>query len=188
MLSRIRRLSIFASLLLCAAQLSMGRTHAQEGEAKLNEHLAVFQPLVGKTWKGEFANSTAENPMVDISRWERALNGNAVRVTHSVNDGAYGGESILMWDPKQNKISAWYFTTAGFFTQATMDIDDLGTTWTAIEEVTGNENGITQVKSVSQILESGELMVKSQYFANGKWIPGHQIHYKLAPEAEVKFK
>jgi len=179
-------LSSLMALIACSLFQGAGQTMAQEDQDKLNEHLAVFQPLVGKTWKGEFANSTAQNPMSDVSRWERALNGNAVRVTHSVNDGIYGGESILMWDRKQNKIAAWYFTTAGFFTQSTMEID--GNQWSAIEEVTGNENGITKVKSVSQVLEDGNLHVKSEYYANGKWTPGHEIHYRLAPDAEVKFK
>lgn len=29
---------------------------------------------------------------------------------------------------------------------------------------------------------------KSEYFANDKWTPGHEITYKPAPDAEVKFK
>lgn len=173
-------------LVIVAGSFNGGPIRGQEPSHDLNEHLAVFKDLVGKTWKGEFANSTKEMPMFDVARWERALNGKAIRVLHSVNDGIYGGESILMWDPKQEKIVTWYFTTAGFFTQSSFEVS--GKSWTALEEVTGNANGITKVKSTTQLLDNGEMHVKSEYFAKDKWTPGHEIHYKLAPDAEVKFK
>ncbi len=80
--------------------------------AQLDEPLMPFAPLVGKTWKGEFKESTPERPLFDVSRWERALNGKAVRVLHSVNDGVYGGETIITWDAKKNGLVYWYFTAA----------------------------------------------------------------------------
>jgi hypothetical protein len=164
----------------------LGNLYGQESTESINEHLAVFQPLIGKNWLGTFANSTPEKPMHDVSRWERAMNGQAVRVLHSVNDGEYGGETILMWDAQRKKIAFWYFTTAGFFTEGTMDVD--GKSWSSVEEVTGNANGITQVKSTSRILDNGDFQMKSEYFAKGQWTPGHEIHYQYSPDSEVKFK
>src|SRR5215471_12253478 len=70
----------------------------------LNPHLQVLQPLLGKTWKGVFEGSKPDNPTVDISRWERALNGQAVRVLHSINQGAYGGETMFVWNEKDQII------------------------------------------------------------------------------------
>ncbi|MBM3823961.1 MAG: hypothetical protein FJ404_13940 [Verrucomicrobia bacterium] len=55
--------------------------------AALDEKLEVLRPFLGKTWRGEFKDSTPEKPVVDIAKWERALNGKAVRVLHSINDG-----------------------------------------------------------------------------------------------------
>ena len=52
------------------------------------------------------------------------LNGNGLRITHSVNNGEYGGESIIMWDEELGKFVSFYFTTAGFYTQATVEIYD----------------------------------------------------------------
>ena len=46
----------------------------------LSKHLMPFAPYVGKTFKGKFAHSTPEKPVYDISYWERALNGNAIRI------------------------------------------------------------------------------------------------------------
>src|SRR6185369_10383278 len=62
-------------------------------QPSLKSHLEPFRPLIEKTWKGAFKNS--KKPTTDVMRWERALNGKAIRVLHSVNDGSYGGETIF---------------------------------------------------------------------------------------------
>ena len=79
-----------------------------------------------------------------------------------------------MWDPKKKSLASWYFTTAGFFTQATITIEK--NKLIAHEKVTGNQNGITEVRSTTEFLQKG------------KWVPGHSIHYKEAPDAKVIFK
>src|SRR5690349_1089770 len=106
--------------------------------------LEALRPFIGKTWKGEFKNSTPENPKVDIQKWERALNGKAVRITHSINNGSYGGESIVMVNPKTSQVEFHYFTTAGFSTHGTMEVE--GRKLITNEEVTGDANGTTKVK------------------------------------------
>lgn len=153
---------------------------------KINEHLKPFLPFVGKTWKGEFANSTPEKPMYDVSRWELILNGQAIRIMHSVNDGVYGGETIVMWDKEKEQLNYFYFTTAGFYTQGTFSFD--GNKWIGHEYVTGNKDGITEVKSTGEILFDGRLHSKSQYLKNGEWIDGHEFYYVEDPSAKVIFK
>ena len=56
------------------------------------------------------------------------------------------------------------------------------------EIVTGNENGITEVKSVGTILPVGKLHNKSQYLKNGDWVDGHEFIYEEDPKAIVVFK
>ena len=153
---------------------------------RLNEHLKFFEPYVGKTYRGEFANSTPDKPIFDVARWERAMNGQAVRVLHSVNNGEYGGESIMMWDAKNEKITFWYFTTAGFHTTGTLQID--GNKWISIEKVSGNANGITEVKATSEPTAEGGFVTKSEYFKNGNWEPGSERSYQVAEDAQVIFK
>tara|TARA_A100001037_G_scaffold91485_1_gene82889 strand:- start:917 stop:1453 length:537 start_codon:yes stop_codon:yes gene_type:complete len=152
----------------------------------LSENLKPFQAFISKTFKGEFANSTPEKPVYDISRWERALNGNAIRIMHSVNNGEYGGESIVMWDTKKESLVSWYFTTAGFYTQATLYFED--EKLISIEDVTGNENGITQVKAIIEFLPDGQLLNSAMYLMNGNWVDGHKIHYNETPDAQVVFR
>ena len=75
-------------LLLLIVAMSSSSVVFSGDKAPLAEQLKPFAPLLGKTWKGEFKNSTPEKPLFDVARWVRALNGKAVRVLHSVYDGA----------------------------------------------------------------------------------------------------
>ena len=67
------------------------QSDSQSAHKILSNNLKPFEAYIGKTFKGEFANSTPEKPVYDISHWERALNGNAIRIMHSVNNGEFGG-------------------------------------------------------------------------------------------------
>src|SRR5262245_61182007 len=49
-----------------------------EGDSSLDSHLEPLRSLLGKTWKGAFKDSKPEKPTVDVSRWERILNGKAI--------------------------------------------------------------------------------------------------------------
>jgi hypothetical protein len=146
----------------------------------------LLLPLLGKTWRGIFASSTPEKPVVDIARWELALNGQAVRILHSINHGEYGGETIILWDEATHGLIYFYFTTAGFYTRGTITVED-GKIITH-EVVTGNPNGVQEVKGTSQLLPDGRLWVRTDYLQNGTWVPGRETYYVEAPEAEVLFK
>ncbi len=156
------------------------------GQAVVNEHLKPFLPFVGKTWRGEFANSTAEKPMVDVSRWELILNGQAIRIMHSVNNGSYGGETIIYWDKDRQQLLFFYFTTAGFYTTGTFSFE--GEKFISHEEVRGNQNGITDVKAIGVLLPDGRMHSKSHYLQNGQWVDGHEIFYKEDATARVVLK
>jgi hypothetical protein len=152
----------------------------------LSTHLQVLGPFIGKTWRGEFKSSTPDKPMVDVARWERALNGKAIRILHSVNDGVYGGESIVTWDPRQKSLVYSYFTTAGFTTSGTLKVD--GRKCIAHEIVTGSADGTTEVRATTELVSDGRMESHAMYLRKGKWIEGHAILYKEDPAAEVKFR
>ena len=160
-----------------------GSAMAQNG---LAENLQVFKPFLGKTWKGEFKNSTPEKPVIDVSRWERTLNGQAIRITHSINNGEYGGESIIMWDMKKQSLVYYYFTTAGFYTTGTMTVEN--NKFISHEYVTGNQDGVTEVKGTSELTPDGKWITQSQYLKDGKWVDGHAATYVEDSSAQVVFK
>ncbi len=169
-----------ATLLLLAPAASAGET------GPLETPLEPLRPFLGKTWRGEFKDSKPEQPVIDVSRWERALNGHAVRILHSVNDGNYGGESLIFWDQEKGAICYYYFTTAGFYTTGTMTI--AGGRLTALEKVTGNTNGITEIRSTYELRPDGKLASKSAYIKSGESTGVREVVYREDAKAEVKFK
>lgn len=152
----------------------------------LAPQLEPFRPLLGKTWKATRHEAESDRDITDVSRWERALNGQAVRVLHAINDGEYGGESLIFWEAAKQSLVYYYFTTAGFYTNGTMTID--GGRWIGHEFVTGNANNITEVKSTSELLPDGRLHVTAQYMVDGKWAGGREFFYSEDPAAKVVFR
>jgi len=152
----------------------------------LNPHLEPLRPLLGKTWRGPFKNAKPDKPVVDMARWERALNGQAVRLLHSINQGAYGGETIFVWDDKKQAVVFYYFTTAGYMTTGTMEVK--GATIITHEEVKGEAGGVSEVRGTSEILPDGKFHVKAEYLKDGKWSLGHEVTYQEDPQGEVVFK
>ncbi|MCL1143731.1 hypothetical protein [Shewanella gaetbuli] len=165
---------------LNAAPTSQPETKAPS----INPKLAVFAPYLG-TWEADFAVPEGKSPMKDVSLWERALNGNAIRTLHSINDGMYGGESLIFFDNKKQQLVFYYFTTAEFFTQGTIEVID-DNTFVAYEEVSGNDDGITKVKSTSTLL-GNEMSISTSYFKKGQWTTPEKRTYKPSKLA-VKFK
>lgn len=163
-----------------------GDTPTAAASDSLNVHLKPFGPYLNKTWKGTFIGEPGQPPMYDIARWERILNGQAIRMMHSVNDGIYGGETILFWDKAKQSLVYYYFTTAGFFTNGTMRMEE--GRWVAHEMVTNNANDITEVRSTSEFRPDGSMHTVAEFLQNGKWVPGHTIHYVESPESALSFK
>jgi hypothetical protein len=151
----------------------------------LDSHLEPLRPWLGKTWKGEFKGSNPDKPTIDIARWERALNGRAVRILHSINDGTYGGETIVVWDEKKKALIYHYFTTAGFSTTGTMTFKE-GKVFTH-EVVTGAANSVTEVRATMEMRPDGTFHLKSEHLKNNEWTPGRQTTYQEDPAAVVVF-
>jgi hypothetical protein len=158
---------------------------AADTQPTLDPHLEALRPLLGKTWKGVFEGSKPEKPTIDVARWERALNGRAVRLLHSVNQGAYGGETLFVWNEKSKTIEYFYFTTAGYMTTGTLETKN-GRIETH-ETVKGDAGGVTEVRSTNEIMP-GKFHVKAEYLKGGQWNLGHEVTYHEDPSSEVVFK
>lgn len=177
-------------LALFIAPLAATASDIHDGEkATLSEHLEPLRPYLGKAFRGTLSGSTPEQPKVDVQRWERALGGHAVRIRHSINDGEYGGETLVVWDSARESLVYYYFTTGGFYTHGTFTIED-GGKLTAHEKVTGEgmAAGITEVRSTYERMADGRVRTRAQMKKNGEWVDGHEIVYVEAPGAEVVFE
>jgi hypothetical protein len=172
------------SLITClGAALAMAEV---ESPPTLNPRLEPLRPLLGKTWKGVFKGSKPEKPTIDVQRWERALNGQAVRLLHSINEGTYGGETLFLWNDKSKTVEYYYFTTAGFMTTGTLEVKE-GKIQTH-EQVKGDAGGVTEIRATSEMLPEGKLHVKAEYLKNGQWTLGHEVTYQEDPASQVVFK
>jgi hypothetical protein len=176
----------YRALLTLFGAVGIASSLAAADPLPLDSHLEPLRPWLGKTWKGQFKNSKPDKPTIDIARWERALNGKAVRILHSINDGAYGGESIVFWDEKNQALAYHYFTTAGFWTAGSMTFKD-GAVLTH-ETVTGSSGGVSEVRGTTRMLPDGTFLVKTEHLKNGEWSPGRETTYREDASANVVFK
>lgn len=178
--------SRFPTVFLALGLMLALTARAAESPSTLIPQLEPLRAFIGKTWRGEFKNSTPEKPVVDVARWERALNGRAIRILHSINRGSYGGETVVTWDAARKSIVYRYFTTAGFVTEGTMTVADRRIV--SVEKVQGDADGVTEVRATSELLSDGGLSVRSEYLKQGKWVDGHAAVYREDPNAEVVFQ
>lgn len=162
--------------LMVALLLSLAPARAADADP-----FADIAGMVGKTWRGEGTGPDGK-PMVDLSRWEWALGGKAVRVTHILDDLSYGGETLVYWDQPRKTIIYHYFTTAGFHTQGVMRAEAPGRL-VAEEDVAGHPK-ISKVRS-TLTLKDGVLTNQAEFFGEGKWAPGHTITYREAEKADL---
>jgi hypothetical protein len=172
-----------ARTLLTAAALACAPGAAA---VDMNPRLAPLSHLLGKPWRGTVSPPGAAKPSVDVSRFELALNGQAVRNRHSIDDGAYGGETFILWEEARQSLVYYYFTTAGFYTTGTMRVAD--GVLESHEVVKGAAGGIAEVKATHRLLPDGRLLVKSRYLKNGHWEDGRETFYVEDPQAVVRFK
>ena len=176
-----RRTFILQLAAICVAPVLA--VSAEQGT--LDANLEPLRPWLGKTWKSGAAES-GDKPKIDIARWERALNGKAVRILHSINDGEYGGETLVTWDAAKKAVVYHYFTTAGFMTTGTMTFE--GGKVMTNENVSGNAGGVTEVRGTGEITADGTFRMKTEYFKDGKWQPGRDASYREDAAANVIFK
>ncbi|GAB58608.1 hypothetical protein [Rheinheimera nanhaiensis] len=173
---------LLISLLLLSALASANETQP------LHAKLEPFRPYLNQHWQGDLTQPGKTEKVIDRALWSRALNGQAIKTVHSINNGEYGGESFIFWDEKKQSLAYYYFTTAGFYTHGTMEFNVQSGEIMALENVENNQNGITQVKSLSRILPDGTLQTKSSYLQNGNWVDGHSATYQPVAAQPIRFK
>lgn len=152
----------------------------------LAPRLAVFAPMIGHTYYGAPLDAP-DGAAGDIQKWEIAVGGRAVRVTHAIEDGSYGGESLIYPDAQSDVLAYVYVTSAGFRTEGVMVIDDDGS-WTAEEDVSGHPT-VSKVRSTGRKRADGSLSMRSSFFDKtlNEWRSGGGFDYVLDDDRELNF-
>jgi hypothetical protein len=169
------------SILVACAIAAVGAAAAEP-----DPKLALLLPLVGKTWRGTLSPAGAAKAVVDVHRFDLVLGGRAVRSSHSINDGEYGGETLFTWDAEKKTIVYTYVTTGGFYTTGTIEAEAGG--FKSRETVHGTTGGVREVEATSRVLPDGRLHVKSRHLKDGQWADSHEVDYSEDPKAVVRFK
>lgn len=143
----------------------------------MDKQLEAFVPYVGRTWKGLV---NADHQVYDVARWELALKGRAIRIIHSVANGAYGGESVIVWDHSTGKLLYTYFTTASFYTQGMGFVADDKRIFFE-EEVIGEAGGVSRNEVWMEITSDGMLRKTVRTLRSGAWSPWTDVFYVEAP-------
>ena len=153
--------------------------------AGLDPRLAPLAPYVDRMFTANRGPAGNEASTVDVQQWETILGGKAVRITHSLNGGDYGGESIIMWDVSRQAVAYWYVTTADFYTHGT--ITAAGDSLVTREQVVGNAGDISEVEGVWHRTADGHT-VESRMKIGGQWQPKRTSTYRETPGAVPAFR
>ena len=141
---------------------------------------APFEAMVGKTWRGQ---GTRDAKAEDIQRWEWAIGGNAIRIVHSVNNGAYAGESLIFRDKDTGNYIFHYFTTGGFHTTGT--IRPTGPVAFEMEEAVHGVKGLAALKSTGVLGADGIYRTRSKVEKDGQWVEVGGFDYREDATAKV---
>ncbi len=141
---------------------------------------APFAPLMGRTWRGV---GTGPRAVEDIQHWEWAVGGHAVRVTHSVNAGVYGGETLIFRDKDTGDFIFHYFTSGGFHTTGVITPSAPG--MFEIDEIVHGLDGLETLSSTGALGEDGVYRVRTRMMRDGVWVEAGGFDYREDASAAV---
>ncbi|WP_428407042.1 hypothetical protein [Hyphococcus sp.] len=145
------------------------------------EPMAPFAKLAGRAWRGEGIGPNGQ-PVVDIAKYEMILGGRAFQSTHKLENGSYGGRTIIFFDEGAKRYIFHYFTTAGFHT--TGEIVPTETGFTAVEQVQ-NHPEFAEVRSEAFYGDKTIRVVSSHVTHDGDASSGEELVYKEIPSKGV---
>ena len=128
--------------------------------------LAIFGPLVGRTWVAQFPG----NNVTDTQRFEWVLGARFLRNVHHVRAGdkvVYEGETIYAWDSRAQRIVWWYWNSTGGYVTGTIAIREDGAI-VADGENHGAKEQLDRVRSVMRIRPDEWTSAGAQE-RNGTW-------------------
>ncbi|UTW60130.1 hypothetical protein KFE96_07415 [Kordiimonas sp. SCSIO 12603] len=148
------------------------------------EQLKGLIPFIG-TWTSLSDTPDPRKRFIDVTRWEWAFGGKVVRIIHSVNDGAYAGESLIHWDNVDQQIIYRYVNNGGFYTDGVITERSYGSI-IVHEYIRGTtEDGPTETRAGYSI-RNGQMYSWTQFKLRGVWGEKSEVIYERTPNATPK--
>ncbi|MCA8901195.1 MAG: hypothetical protein KDA53_08075 [Hyphomonas sp.] len=141
---------------------------------------AAFGPLArlaGTRWYGDPGEEDmAKGQPADISEWQWELGGAILVNRHVLENGSYGGITLIRPDCRTGALSYDYITSAGFVTSGTFELKEDGS-WVSEEDVHGIVH-ILKVRSTGRLRDDGTMTSESKFLGDdGEWGAGHVFTY-----------
>ena len=92
---------------------------------------------------------------------------------------------MIMWNPEKGGLQSWYFTSAGSLTIQNVQIKK--DTFISIENVERNQNGITKVKTIIEVLNGTQITKRTKYLINNLWKDGSETTYNKVHDHKPVF-
>lgn len=177
------RLSIAAAAVVALLAAAPGSVTAQDlpPAAASAEAFRPLAPMIGRTWRG---TAVGQAGVTDVMRWDWAVGGHAVRITHSVNDGAYGGETLVFPDRDSGALIFHYFTTGGFHTTGVIRPTADG--GLEIDETVHGADSVEQLRSRAKLGADGVYRTRSLTEQDGAWVEFGGFDY--VPDAGARVR
>lgn len=176
--SPMRYLLFVMMMLLPAVQ---GRA-AGEVPLPLHQELEPMRPFLGITWRGDLTDPGSKHRRFDVVRYDRTLNGEVIRMLHSVNNGDLGGEMLIRYNEEAGRVEYHYFTSAGFLSTGTIRFRGLG--FVAEDDV---KDGQVPMRTLRRI-DGDRLVSSTQMLRDGRWTKGTEQFYEPAPDEKIRYR
>jgi len=179
--SIVRSFLCHALAVFCLVAGVPATTQAEE-VMPLHPELERLRPFLGVTWRGDLSDPGTKIRRSDIVRYDRTLNGEAVRMLHSVNDGEFGGEMIIRFSDEKDAVEYHYFTSAGFYVQGIMTLRR-GRMIAEDRDAEGRA-----VLRTERWLKGESLVSMTRMYRDGKWTRGTEQFYAPAPDEKIRYR
>ncbi len=153
-----------------------------EDALPLHEKLEQLRPFLAITWKGDLSDPGSKLRRFDVVRYDRTLNGEVIRMLHSINDGDLGGEMVIRYNEAAKRVEYHYFTSAGFLTTGSIRFN--GRAFVAEDDEQAGQVPMRMERRIK-----GDRMIsKTQMFRDGGWTRGTEQFYVAAPEEKIRYR
>jgi len=142
--------------------------HQPATASEVDDHLAVLQHLVGKTWTGKL------DEIELTKRIEPILGAMALRERTEAPALDYSDETIFYWDPEKEEIALFKVTSRGHVIRGTVRVES---GLVVLEGEAVRPDGTARYRRTFDLKADGTLVDLYYNLEGQEWIEAHHIEY-----------
>jgi hypothetical protein len=158
---------VFSMVLLVAASVSLPLR--AEG---LHEKLTFLEPLLGRSWHGEFPLPDGKRALPITQAYEALWNGKVIHYTRSIPDFPFFLEGYIYWDVNEQKVCLMNINSRGNANRGIVTLEDGEITVSGRTTMNGRTY---DYRNTFEVSADGTLTDRWFDNATGSWQPGHVV-------------